>query len=159
MRRKIWVLLILAGAAIGVGGFLLLNQKVLVLQLENTDRARVLRLRVNPGEHFSIYYIHSVYGEPVIEEFEAGANTIVLKGMRTKSGAITEQYGFDDLKTFHPMDEKLGAIFLRVAPGEGQGIILRERKIYLGEIGERGDRVQLGVRSISRVSYLLTSLF
>ena len=154
-----WVLLILAVAAIGVGGFLLLNQKVLVLQLENTDRARALRLRVNPGEHFSIYYIHSVYKEPVIEEFEAGANTIVLKGMRTKSGAITEQYGLDDSKTFHAMDEKLGAIFLRVAPGEGQGIILRERKIYLGEIGERGDRIQLSVRSVSRVSYLLTLLF
>ncbi len=56
------------------------------------------------------------------------------------------------------MDEKLGAIFLRVAPGEGQGLVTRDRKIYLTEIGARGDRIQLSVRTISRGSYLLEKL-
>lgn len=159
MKRKHWFLLILLGMVIAWGGVFLLNTKVLVLQLQNMDRSRTLSVRIKPMERFSLYYIHSNFQGPVIEEFEAAPNTIILKGVRTLSPGIAEQYGFDDSKTFHPMDEKLGAIFIRIAPGEGQGIILREKKIYLGEIGERGDRVQLSVRSISRLSYLITSLF
>ena len=131
-----------------------MNMKILVLQLQNTDHLRTLNLRIKPMERFSIYYVHSIHQQPVIEEFEAAPDTIILKGVNTKSLAIAEQYGFDDRKSFHPMNEKLGAIFLRVAPGEGQGLIIRDRKIYLSEIGTRGDRIQLSVRSISRGSYL-----
>jgi len=132
-----------------------LNAEVLVLQLQNMDHPRTWSARIKPMERFSIYYIHSVHQEPVIEEFEAASDTIILKGVRTKSLAIAEQYGFDDQKSFHPMDQKLGAIFLRVAEGEGQGLIIRDRKIYLSEIGARGDRIQLGVRSVSVGTYLL----
>ncbi len=140
--------------AMAGGGFFFLNTKILVLQLQNMENAGVLRVRIKPMERFSIYYIHSIYQEPVIEEFEAAPDTIILKGVNTKSPVIAEQYGFDDRKSFHPMNENLGAIFLRVAPGEGQGLIIRDRKIYLSEIGARGDRIQLSVRSISEGSYL-----
>ena len=157
MKRKIWFLLTLTAVAMVGGGFFFLNTKTLVLQLQNMENARVLRVPIKPMERFSIYYIHSIYQEPVIEEFEAAPDTIILKGVNTKSLAIAEQYGFDDRKSFHPMNEKLGAIFLRVAPGEGQGLIIRDRKIYLSEIGVRGDRIQLSVRSISRGSYLFAT--
>jgi hypothetical protein len=43
--------------------------------------------------------------------------------------------------------------------GEGQGLIVGERKIYLSEIGERGDRIQLRVGSMSRVKYLLSAVW
>ena len=142
------------GAVVMGGGFFLSTMRVLVLQLQNMDHARVLSLRIKPLERFSIYYVDSIYQEPVTEEFEAAPDTIILRGMRTRSLAIAEQYGFDDQKSFHPMDEKLGAIFLRVAAGEGQGLILGHQKIYLSEIGSRGDRIQLSVRSISVGSYL-----
>ena len=158
MKRKVWFLLTLMVVLIAGGGFFFLNTKILVLQLQNMENAGVLRVRIEPMERFSIYYIHSIYQEPVIEEFEAAPDTIILKGVNTKSLAIAEQYGFDDRKSFHPMNEKLGAIFLRVAPGEGQGLIIRDRKIYLSEIGTRGDRIQLSVRSISRGSYLFATL-
>ncbi len=142
------------GVVVAAGAFYSLSVKLLVLQLQNMDRPRGLSVRIKPMERFSIYYIHSVYQEPVIEEFEAAPNTIILKGVRTKSPAIAEQYGFEDQKSFHPMDEKLGAIFLRVSAGEGQGLIVGDRKIYLGEIGAKGDRIQLSVRSISEGAYL-----
>ena len=158
MKRKTWFLLIGVGIAIVVGGALLWNTRILVLQLENTDRGRMVRLPIKPAERFSIYYVHSIHHEPVIEEFEAHPDTIILKGVRTKSPAIAEQYGWDDSKSFHPMDEKLGAIFFRVAHGEGQGLILRDKKIYLSEIGEGGDRIQLSVRSLSLGSYLFSKL-
>ena len=43
--------------------------------------------------------------------------------------------------------------------GEGQGLVVRERKIYLSEIGERGDRIQLRVESMSLGRYLLSMVF
>jgi hypothetical protein len=158
MKRKTWIALILAAMAILAGGYLLWNVKILVLQLENTDRGRIVRFPIKPSERFSIYYIHSVYQEPVIEDFEADPDTIILKGVRTTSRAIGEQYGFETPKSFQPMNEKLGAIYIRVAPGEGQGLILRDKKIYLSEIGQRGDRVQLSVRSVCLGPYFFSRL-
>jgi hypothetical protein len=107
-----------------------------------------------------MFYIHSIYKEPVVEEFQAEKEAIILKEVRTKSPAVMEYYGFEDTKEFHPMNEKLGAVFIvRRGMGEGQGLIVGERKIYLSEIGERGDRIQLRVGSMSRVKYLLSAVW
>ena len=104
-----------------------------------------------------MFYIHSIYQEPVIEEFQAEKEAIVLKGVRTKSPAVMEYYGFEDTKEFHPMNQRLGAVFIiRRGMGEGQGLIVRDRKIYLSEIGEKGDRIQLRVESILFGKYLLS---
>jgi len=124
------------------------------------DRQRSIHIRISPSEHFSIFYIHSIYHEPVVEEFQAEKGEIVLKGVRTKSPAVMEYYGFQDTKEFHPLDQRLGAVFIirrgmGEGEGQGQGLIVRERKIYLSEIGERGDRIQLRVESMSLWKYLL----
>lgn len=147
MKKKNWPLLALIGFLIVAGGVLFFN-KVTFLQLENMDRGRTLHIRVEPFEPFSIYYIHSIYREPVLEEFRVGKGFLLLEGVRTKSFAVMEYYGFEDNKEFHPVTQKLGAIFLKWGTGDGQALIVRERKIYLSEIGERGDRVQLRVVSV-----------
>jgi len=109
---------------------------------------------------FSMFYIHSIYRESVIEEFQTEKEAIVLKGIRTKSPAVMEYYGFEDMKEFHSLDLKLGAVFLiRRGMGEGQGLIVRDRKIYLSEIGEKGDRIQLKVEPVSLGKYLLSMWF
>jgi hypothetical protein len=147
------VILILAG-----GVFLL--KKVTFLQLENMDHPRTIRIRISPPEPFSIFYIHSIYKEPVIEEFQVEKEAIVLKGVRTKSPAVMEYYGFEDMKEFHPMNERLGAVFIiRRGMGEGQGLIAKNRKIYLSEIGEKGDRIRLRVESMSLGNYLISMVF
>jgi len=75
--------------------------------------------------------------------------------VRTKSPAVMEYYGFEDTKEFHRLNQRLGAVFIiRRGMGEGQGLIVGERKIYLSEIGERGDRIQLRVESMSLGKYL-----
>jgi hypothetical protein len=103
-----------------------------------------------------MFYIHSIYKEPVAEEFQAEKGAIVLKGVRTKSPAVMEYYGFEDTEEFHPMNQRLGAVFIiRRGMGEGQGLIVRERKIYLSEIGERGDRIQIKIETVSLGRYLL----
>jgi hypothetical protein len=158
LRQKTWSLLILIGLLVIAGGVLLLK-KVTVLHIENMDHPQTIRIRISPTEPFSVFYIHSIYKEPVVEEFQAEGDAIALKGVRTKSPAVMEYYGFEDMKGFHPMDQRLGAIYFKWGIGEGQGLIVRERKIYLSEIGERGDRIQLRVESLSLLSYLLSGIF
>jgi hypothetical protein len=38
--------------------------------------------------------------------------------------------------------------------GEGQGLVVKDRKIYLSEIGEKGNRIQLRVETVSLGRYL-----
>ncbi len=159
MKRKTWPLLILIGVLIVSGGVFLFK-KVTLLHIENMDRPKAIHVWINPSETFSMFYIHSIYKEPVVEEFQAEEEAIILKGIRTKSPAVMEYYGFEDMKEFHPMNQKLGAVFIiRRGIGEGQGLIVGDRKIYLSEIGERGDRIQLRVESMSLGKYLLSTVF
>jgi hypothetical protein len=142
-----------------VAGGVLFFKRVTLLRLENTDHPRKILIRISPSEKFFLFYIHSIYHQPVIEEFQVEGNAIILKGVRTKSPAVMEYYGFEDTKEFHPMNQRLGAAFLmRRGMGEGQGLIVRERKIYLSEIGEKGDRIQLSVESVPLGNYLWLSL-
>jgi hypothetical protein len=121
------------------------------------DHQRSIDIRIGPSEPFSIFYIHSIYNEPVAEEFQAEKGEIVLKGVRTKSPAVMEYYGFEDTKEFHPLNQRSGAFFImRRGMGGGQGLVVRDRKIYLSEIGERGDRIQLRVEPMSLGKYLLS---
>jgi len=135
-------------------------KKVPFLQLKNMDRPKTVQARIHPSETFSIFYVHSIYGVPVVEEFQAIEGALALKGVRTRSPGVMEYYGFDDVKEFHPLDQKLGAIFImRRGMGEGQGLIVRGKKIYLSEIGEKGDRIQLRVDSIPFGQYLYSRVF
>jgi hypothetical protein len=159
LRPKNWPLLTLIGILIAVGGVFLFK-KVTLLYIENIDRLKAIHIRISPSETFSMFYIHSIYKEPVVEEFQAEKEAIILKGVRTKSPAVMEYYGFEDTKEFHPMDQKLGSIFIiRRGMGKGQGLIVKDRKIYLSEIGERGDRIELRVESMSLGKYLLAVIW
>jgi hypothetical protein len=133
--------------------------EVHLLHVENMDRPKTIHIRMGASEPFSIFYIHSIYKEPVTEEFQAEKGAIVLRGVRTKSPAVMEYYGFEDTKEFHPMDQRLGAVFIiRRGMGEGQGLIVRDRKIYLSQIGEKGDRIQMRVETIPLWRYLLAKI-
>ena len=158
MKPKTWFLLVLIVIIVAAGGVSLFKQ-ILLLELDNTDQPQTVQVRIDPSERFSIFYIHSIHQEAVTEEFQADRDGIVLKGVRTKSPAVQEYYGFQDMKDFHPLKVKLGAIFIRVGEGVGQGLVVRDRKIYLSEVGKRGDRVRLRVTSVSMISYLYSKFF
>lgn len=146
------VFLILAGGVLFFYG-------VTLLRLENMDRPKAMLVRIGPSERFSMFYIHSIYQEPVTEEFQVERAAITLKRVRTKSPAVMEYYGFEDTKEFHPMNQRLGVVFIiRRGMGEGQELIVRDRKIYLSEIGEKGDRIQLRVESMSLGKYLFSTI-
>jgi len=142
-----------------VAGGVLFFMEVHLLHVENMDRPKTIHIRMGASEPFSIFYIHSIYKEPVTEEFQVEKGAIVLRGVRTKSPAVMEYYGFEDTKEFHPMNQRLGAVFIiRRGMGEGQGLIVRDRKIYLSQIGEKGDRIQMRVETIPLWRYLLAKI-
>ena len=157
MRRKAWSLLILIGIGVILGGVLILK-KVTILYLENMDHPRTIRVRIRPSEPFWVSYVHSIYKEPVVEEFEAEKGAIALRGVRTKSPAVMEYYGFEDMKGFHAMHQRLGAVSFMWGIGEGQGLTVRDRKIPLNEVGKSGDRIQLRVESLPLGKYLLLEI-
>ncbi len=142
------------GFLMGIGGVFLFK-KVTLLQLENLDRPKTIEVKINPSERFSMFYIHSIYGEPVLEEFQIERDALILKGVRTKSPAVMEYYGFEEMREFHPVDRRLGAIYFKWGTGEGQGLLVRERKIYLSEVGNKGDRIRLRVKSLPLWKYML----
>jgi hypothetical protein len=155
LKLKRWPLLVLIAILIVAGGVFLFK-KVTVLHLRNMDRPRATLVWISSSEPISLFYIHSIYREPVTEELQVEGDTLVLKGVRTKNPGVMEYYGFEDIKEFHPMNQKLGTVFIiRRGMGEGQGVVVKDRKIYLSEIGERGDRIQLRVESMSLGKYLL----
>jgi len=158
LKRIGWILPILI-VFLWVAGAVFYFQKVLLLQLENTDHPRTIEVEIQPSERFTVFYVHSIYGESVTEEFQADEDGIVLKGVKTKSPAILEYFGFEDMKEFHPMNVVLGAIYFRVGMGEGQGLIVKDRKIYLSEIGARGDRIRLRVKSVPLGYHLFLKIF
>ena len=145
-------ILIVAG-----GGFLF--KTVTLLEVKNMDRSGMIQIRIGSSERFSIFYVHSIYREPVTEVFQVEGDAILLKGVRTKSPAVMEYYGFEDTKEFHPLDVKLGALFLlRRGMGEGQGVLIRDWKIYLSEVAEKGDRIQIRVESMPLGKFLFQKL-
>ena len=131
-----------------------------LLSVENLDRPNGVHIRINPPEPFSIFYIHSIYQDPAVEEFQVEQGAIILKGVRTKSPAVMGYYGFEDLRELHTMNRGLGAVLLlRRGMGEGQTLFMKDRKIHLSEIGEKGDQIRLKVESVSLGKYLLQSTF
>lgn len=103
---------------------------------------------MRPGDSFSVTSIHSIYREPVTEEFSVGrGGELVLTGVRSASGAVMEYFGFDDSRPFHAMDRPMRAIVFRVAAGDAQVLTLGDRRISFLSLGDHGDRIT--VRMVS----------
>ena len=152
-------LLLVIGIIILAGGVFLFAKKITVLQVRNLDHPQTLRIRTGPSGAFSIFYINSIYDEPVSEEFQIKGDSIILKGVRTKSPGVMGYYGFDDIREFHPMNKDLGTAFIfKKGMVEGQGLRIGEKKIFLNEIGEKGNSIQLSVEFMRFGRYLLLML-
>jgi len=147
-RKRLAPFLLLAA----IGGWLLFRP-VNTLQFENVDRGGVDRYRVKAGDTFSITYQHSIYREPVIEEFSVGRlGDLVLTGVRSESGAVLEYFGFTDSKPFHAMSRPMREIVFRVAVDGAQELTIGGRRISFLGLGDPGDRIMVRVVTVSRAS-------
>ncbi len=107
-----------------------------------------------PGR-FSLSYLHSMYNEPVLEEFRVAGDTILLEGVRTKSPAVMEYYGFDAVWELHPVERRMSEILLRVRMGTPQSLLHGDRSLSLDRVGDAGERIRLRARTLPLPFYLL----
>src|SRR6478672_2659903 len=64
------------------------------LLVENTDRGTVLHIRLRAGEVFSVVYQHSIYDQPVTEDFVIDdEGRILLRAVTSPSAAVREYFG------------------------------------------------------------------
>jgi hypothetical protein len=138
MARRLPLLLLAAAG----GAFLLWPASV--LEFQNDGRGIVARYSVKAGDAFSVTYQHSIYRQPVVEEFSAGpGGELVLTGVRSESGAVLEYFGFSDSLPFHSMNRPMRTIVFRVAMEGAQTLTLGGRRISFLRLGDPGDRITL----------------
>jgi hypothetical protein len=159
LRIKGWLsflpILILAAA----GGALFIFE-VPVLQVVNPDRPATLNLRLGEPKRFSISYIHSIYLQAAAEEFEMGeGQEIILRGVRTRSPSVAHYYGFEeDNRDYYPADRRMKSFALRLGMSQAQTLSHGEKKISLGDLGEKGDRLEFRVVRMTWGKYLLSQI-
>ncbi len=132
--------------------------EVPVLQVGNTDRPVTLNLRLGESKRFSISYIHSIYLQAAAEEFEVGkGEELHLRGVRTRSPSVAHYYGFnEDNRDYYPVDRRMKSFILRLGMSQAQTLSHGERKISLGDLGEKGDRLEFRVVRMTWGKYLLS---
>ncbi len=144
MARRLPLLLLAA-----VGGVFLFRPAT-VLEFENAGRGVVARYPVNTGDTFTITYQHSIYRQPVVEEFSVGpGGDLVLTGVRSESGAVLEYFGFSDSRPFHAMNRPMRTIVFRVAMEGAQTLTLGGRRISFLCLGDPGDRITVRLADVS----------
>jgi hypothetical protein len=115
-----------------------------VLELTNAARGRTLTIPVASGEPFSVTYHHSMYDQPVTEEFVVGpGGEIVLRAVSSPSAAVREYFGITAAGERHAIVRVMPEIVFRVAAGTPQRLSVGGVERSFLELGEHGDRVVL----------------
>lgn len=116
------------------------------LEIENAARGRTVRIPVRPGEVFSIVYHHSMYDQPVTEEFTVdGDGRIVLQAVSSPSAAVREYFGITAAGARHAVRRAMREIVFRVAAGTPQRLRVGGVERSFLELGEHGDRLVMRV--------------
>ncbi len=135
--------LALGGAALAAAGLLAALRPVTVLELENAERGRAFRTTLGRGEVFSVVYQHSMYDQPVTEDFVAENGRIVLEAVSSPSAAVREYFGISAPGERHAVVRAMPEVVFRVAAGAPQRLRIRGVERSFLELGEHGDRLVL----------------
>jgi hypothetical protein len=112
------------------------------LVLANAERGRALRIPLAPGEAFTVTSQHSIYDQPVTEEFAVdGEGRIVLQAVSSPSAAVREYFGITGPGERHAVVRVLREIVFRIAAGEPQRLRAGGVERSFLELGEHGDRL------------------
>src|SRR5262245_6978086 len=112
------------------------------LLIENTDRGTVLRIRLRAGEAFSVVYQHSIYDQPVTEDFVVDEEgRIVLRAVASPSAAVREYFGITSAGERHSMARTMPEIVFRIATGTVQRLRTGGVERSFLEFGAHGDRL------------------
>ena len=117
------------------------------LVVENTDRNTALRIHLRAGEVFSVVYQHSMYDQPVTEDFVVDDDgRIVLRAVTSPSAAVREYFGITSAGERHAMARTMPEIVFRIATGTAQRLRAGGVERSFLELGEHGDRLVLRAR-------------
>jgi hypothetical protein len=120
-------LLLAAGLARGEG-----------MDVINGERCWRLEL---PAGRFAVTYHHSMYDQPVTEEFTVVGDQIELRRLESRSAAVLEYFGVTATGESHARERRLPEIVMRVATGEPQVLRFGNTVRNLREFGQPGDRI------------------
>lgn len=154
-RRGLWLAV---GGAIAAAGAAAAMHPVTVLEVENAARRRTFRFPVGAGQTFQVTSWHSMYDQPVTEEFAIDERgRIALQAVSSPSAAVREYFGIAAAGERHQVRRAMPEVVFRVATGEPQrlGIAGVERP-FLG-LGDRGDRLVMRASRRPALAQLLHS--
>ncbi len=135
--------LALGGAALGAAVLLAAVRPVTVLELDNAERGGAFRTTLGRGEVFSVVYHHSIYDQPVTEDFVVEDGRIVLKAVSSPSAAVREYFGLDGPGERHAVIRAMPEVVFRVAAGAPQRLRIRGVERSFLDFGDHGDRLVL----------------
>jgi hypothetical protein len=114
------------------------------LLVENTNRGTVVRIHLRPGEVFSVVYHHSIYDQPVTEDFVVDEEgRILLRAVTSPSAAVREYFGITSAGDRHAMARTMPEIVFRIAAGTVQRLRAGGVERSFLDFGEHGDRLVL----------------
>jgi hypothetical protein len=115
---------------------------VTFLEIENPARGEAEVIALREGLPFSVQSQHSIYDQPVIEEFVLdGRCHIVLKSVSSPSAAVREYFGIASLRQRHAVERAMEQIVFRVAMGTPQRLNAGGLERSFLEFGDHGDRL------------------
>jgi hypothetical protein len=149
------------GVFIAAGGVFLFLKTVVVLSVRNLDRpVSAFHFKIPASEKVTLFYINSMYDEPVEEIFEVRDGDIILKAVITSSPAVMEYYGFDNEGPTQPLHKILGPAFLiQASMGQDQGLRVGKRAFSLRAIAGGGDSILVSVGRITLARFLWCKIF
>jgi len=114
------------------------------LLIENAGRGRTFRVALRPGEPFSVVSHHSMYDQPVTEDFVLDDDgLVVLRAVTSPSAAVLEYFGITETGERHAMERAMREVVFRVAAGEPQRLRAGGIERSFLEFGDHGDRLVL----------------
>lgn len=143
MRRRARSLAVAAAAALAAAGALLGLRPVTVLEFRNEARGSTVRIPA-PSGAFVVTSQHSMYDQPVAEEFVVGpGGELVLEAVSSPSAAVLEYFGITATGERHAVLRTMRQIVFRVATGVPQRLRVGDEERSFLELGAHGDRLVL----------------
>jgi hypothetical protein len=135
----------LAAAIVAVAAL----EPMTLLEVENAARGRTVRIAVAAGEPFAVTSHHSMYDQPVTEEFVVGpGGHILLEAVSSPSAAVREYFGITAAGERHLVSRAMREVVFRVAAGTPQRLRAGGLERSFLDLGEHGDR--LVMRAVRR---------
>jgi hypothetical protein len=128
------------GAAAVAAALLVALRPVTVLEIENS-RGRTFRAALGAGEVFAVVSHHSMYDQPVTEEFVVAEDRIVLEAVSSPSAAVREYFGLSGAGERHRVVRPMAEVVFRVATGTPQRLRVGGVERSFLDLGDPGDRL------------------